>query len=66
MLLEEAFLEAELVDDAINEKKIKSATICSVDMKSFETAVKCPSCNPVIINAPVDDGIVTSEACRSM
>ena len=34
VLLAEAILEAQFVDDVINEKVIKSAKICSVNMKS--------------------------------
>ena len=33
VLIEEAILEAQFVDDVINEKVIKSAKICPVDMK---------------------------------
>ena len=47
-LLEEAILEAQFVDDVIYEKVVKSAKICSVDIKSFETTVKCPTCNAVM------------------
>ena len=37
----------------INEKVIKLAKIFPVDMKSFETTVKCPTCNAVITEASV-------------
>ena len=60
VLLEEAILEAQFVDDVINKKVIKSGKICPVDMKSFETA-----CNAVITDASVDDAIVTCE-CMSL
>ena len=66
MLLEEAILEAQFVDDVLYEKVIKSAKFFSVDMKSFETTVKCPTCNAVTTHASVDDKIMTCEACGSM
>ena len=50
----------------INEKAITSAKICSVDKKSFERAVKCPTCNALVVDASVDDDIVTCEGCGSM
>ena len=66
VLLEEAILEAQFVDDVIYENVIKSAKICSVDMKSFETTVKCPTCNAVMTDASGDDDIVMCEACGSI
>ena len=53
VLLEEAILEVQFVDHVINEKVIKLAKIFPVDMKSFETTVKCPTCNAVITEASV-------------
>ena len=50
-LLEEAMLEAQFVDNVINEKVIKPANICPVDMKPFETTVKCSTCNAVIASS---------------
>ena len=61
MLLDEAIHKAELIDDVINTKVIKSGKIYSVDMKSFETTVKYPVCNAVIADASVDDDIKTCE-----
>lgn len=59
VLLEEAILEVQFVDHAINEKVKNLAKIFPVDMKSFETKVKCPTCNAVITEASVDDAVVT-------
>ena len=53
VLLEEAILEVQFVDHVINEKVKKLAKIFPVDMKSFETTVKCPTCNAVITEASV-------------
>ena len=53
VLLKEAMLETQFVE------VIKSAKICPVDMNSFETTVKCPTCNEVITDAFVDDAVVT-------
>lgn len=43
-----------------------SARIASVDMKSFETSVKCPTCDAVIGESSIDNDVVICEMCGSM